>query len=88
MGRGGGSILRGVVETGRGEAELYVNLYAREFERYLGFRPYPGTLNIRLHEDYASRRRKLLSCLKPIVIPPPPVMPGLAKVYCYHAVLR
>lgn len=42
--------LRGYVFTGIGEGSYYMQIpfYVREFEEKLGFRPYPGTLNIRL----------------------------------------
>ena len=42
---------RGVVFSGRGEGSFYVSIYARSFEEVLGFRPFPGTLNIRLQAD-------------------------------------
>lgn len=42
--------LKGHVFTGLGEGAYYLQIpyYARRFEEKLGFRPYPGTLNIRL----------------------------------------
>ncbi|MDW8021394.1 MAG: DUF120 domain-containing protein [Nitrososphaerota archaeon] len=42
--------LKGHVFTGLGEGAYYLQIpfYAKRFEEKLGFRPYPGTLNIRL----------------------------------------
>jgi len=51
--------LEGSVFTGLGEGAYYLQIphYAREFEEKLGFRPYPGTLNIRLSgRDQVLRR--------------------------------
>jgi len=81
--------IRGVVVSGKGEGELYVNLYAREFERILGFRPYPGTLNVRLLDSgEVKRRERILAEVKPLIIPPPRVFPGLSVVHCYPARLQ
>ncbi len=81
--------IRGVVVSGKGEGELYVNLYAREFERILGFRPYPGTLNVRLLDSgEVKRRERILAEVKPLIIPPPRGFPGLSVVHCYSARLQ
>ncbi|MCD6341897.1 MAG: CTP-dependent riboflavin kinase, partial [Thaumarchaeota archaeon] len=42
--------LEGYVFTGLGEGAYYLQIpyYCRKFEEKLGFKPYPGTLNIRL----------------------------------------
>ena len=73
---------RGRVFSGRGEGEIYINIYARAFERALGYRPYPGTLNVRLID---SGRSILLSGVKPVIVRPPK-LPGtrLAEVECYR----
>ena len=39
--------MRGTVETGVGEGAMYVAKYNPLFERALGFRAFPGTLNVR-----------------------------------------
>jgi riboflavin kinase len=50
--------MSGAVETGLGEGKYYVALaeYSRQLKRALGFKPYPGTLNLRLSapEDIAK----------------------------------
>lgn len=55
-------IMPGVVESGLGEGAYYMSLdpYAKQFEKILGFRPYPGTLNIRLSHAGAERRKRLV----------------------------
>ncbi|MCD6591832.1 MAG: DUF120 domain-containing protein [Thaumarchaeota archaeon] len=51
--------LEGRVFTGFGEGAYYTQIphYVKEFEEKLGFKPYPGTLNIRLirHDDLLKR---------------------------------
>jgi riboflavin kinase len=48
-------ILSGRVVTGIGEGSYYMSQthYIREFEKEVGFTPYPGTLDIRLERDSA-----------------------------------
>ena len=45
--------LRGILETGFGEGKYYVALpeYSRQLESALGFKPFAGTLNVRLTES-------------------------------------
>ena len=77
-----GKKVRGVVFSGKGEGEFYVNLYARSFERSLGFRPYPGTLNVRLMNG--ATRSELIAHVKPLIVKPPPISSmRLALVECY-----
>lgn len=51
----------GVVESGLGEGAYYMSLrqYMQQFEKILGFAPYPGTLNLRLSPVAVQRRKKL-----------------------------
>ena len=44
----------GEVTTGLGKAAYFLSqeFYTREFEKNLGFIPYPGTLNIIVSDDY------------------------------------
>lgn len=46
--------VRGRVMGGLGEGAYYVEVYSDHFEKSLGFKPYPGTLNI-LIQDEESR---------------------------------
>ncbi len=51
-------IIDGRVTDGLGEGAYYVEVYANRFHEALGFRPFAGTLNIRVVED-ASRKAVL-----------------------------
>ena len=63
--------LTGRIFRGLGEGGFYVSLaeYREWFRRYLGFEPYPGTLNLRLDPDSAVKR-KLLESYDSFRIPP------------------
>ncbi|MCU0631981.1 MAG: DUF120 domain-containing protein [Methanolinea sp.] len=56
-----GYVLTGVVVSGIGEGKYYMSLapYREQFNRYLGFEPYPGTLNIRLSPSSIPVRKKI-----------------------------
>ncbi|WP_313693575.1 DUF120 domain-containing protein [Halorarum halobium] len=53
--------LAGTIEDGLGKGGEFVALpgYERQFEARLGYRPFPGTLNVALTEDAARSRREL-----------------------------
>ena len=57
-------VFHGRVFRGLGQASFFIGLqgYRRQCEKLLGFDPYPGTLNLRIHsplEIYQSRNLKL-----------------------------
>ncbi len=54
-------LIRGRVFSGLGEGRYYVSLegYLKQFERLLGFKPYPGTLNIKIPREQMFFRAKL-----------------------------
>lgn len=54
-------IIRGRVFSGLGEGRYYVSLegYFKQFEEKLGFKPYPGTLNIKIPKEQMFFRAKL-----------------------------
>lgn len=62
--------LSGNVFTGFGEGAYYVTKsgYSGQFEEKLGFKPYPGTLNLRLRTIDDIKARKELEALPGIVI--------------------
>ncbi|MFW6436980.1 MAG: DUF120 domain-containing protein [Halococcoides sp.] len=64
-----GVTLSGSLTRGMGEGRHYVSLpgYAEQFERRLGYDPFPGTLNCRLDEE-SVRARTRMNALDPIVI--------------------
>jgi riboflavin kinase len=61
--------MKGRVADGLGEGRFYLSKpgYARQMEEKLGFTPYPGTLNLKLEDGEAEKRRRLLQ-LEPIII--------------------
>lgn len=62
--------LKGIVFTGFGEGAYYVTRsgYSKQFEEKLGFKPYPGTLNLRLKSPEDMKIRKELELLPGILI--------------------
>jgi len=56
-----GFVLTGTVISGIGEGKYYMSLepYKEQFNRHLGFEPYPGTLNIRLLPSSLPVRKKI-----------------------------
>lgn len=56
-------VIRGSVTTGLGEGRYYLMLngYIKQFESKLGFKPYPGTLNLKLKnlEDVVKKAKLL-----------------------------
>jgi len=54
-------VLEGVVVSGLGEGRYYISLpyYSGMIQKLLGFKPYPGTLNVRLTGDSVWKRRQL-----------------------------
>ena len=56
-----GYVLSGTVVSGIGEGKYYMSLapYKEQFNRHLGFEPYPGTLNIRLPSSVLPVRKKV-----------------------------
>lgn len=61
-GNGRAKILSGRVITGLGEGQYYISLegYRKQFNKKLGFDPYPGTLNIKL-DPQSIELRKMIS---------------------------
>ena len=79
---------RGVVFSGVGEGEFFVNLYAERIRAALGFTPYPGTLNLRIIDD-VDGFNGALRALDPIILDPPNVSSmRLGKVFAYPALLN
>jgi riboflavin kinase len=55
------TVLTGTVTGGMGEGRHYISLpgYQEQFDRKLGYEPFPGTLNIALRPDSQRRRSAL-----------------------------
>jgi riboflavin kinase len=60
----------GTITSGMGEGEYYMRMeeYSNQFEEKLGFKPYPGTLNLRLRGQEDIRTRQNLTELPGITI--------------------
>jgi riboflavin kinase len=84
----GSIVVKGIVFSGLGEGEFYVNLYAKSFRRALGFIPFPGTLNIRVVKEDVKKLNNRLKKVDPLIILPPPIKDlRLGKVYLFKALL-
>ena len=55
-------LLRGRVVSGLGEGKYYTNVegYTKQFIKKLGFKPVPGTLNVRISREHTERLKELL----------------------------
>lgn len=62
---------RGRVFTGKGEGKKFVTLpwVEHQIREKLGFTPYAGTLNIRLHRDSLALKKKLGKAPRMEIIP-------------------
>ncbi|NOX71392.1 MAG: CTP-dependent riboflavin kinase [Candidatus Micrarchaeota archaeon] len=71
LNRKGKVTLKGIVVTGIGDGKYYMSIagYAREVKRKLGFRPYPGTLNIKLTDMTSIRQKEKIRAARGITIP-------------------
>ncbi|MCW3983107.1 MAG: CTP-dependent riboflavin kinase [Candidatus Bathyarchaeota archaeon] len=82
--------LEGTVFTGLGEGAYYVSKpdYRKQITKKLGFEPYPGTLNVRLSDDYDIKTRAELESYPAIEVMG---FQGEGRSYglvrCYHAVI-
>jgi len=56
-------VLKGTITSGLGEGKYYtcIDEYVKQFVEKLGFRPIPGTLNVRIWGEYIDRFRELES---------------------------
>ncbi|WP_010477998.1 DUF120 domain-containing protein [Thermococcus zilligii] len=62
-----GGVILGEVVSGLGEGSYYVKLYSERIKEYLGFEPYPGTLNVRV--IFPKTIFDALASVRPILIP-------------------
>lgn len=74
--------LRGTVVSGIGEGRKYVEMYSIEIEKALGFKPFPGTLNVLLDRESITRIAVVYK-MKPYAVIKPPFN-GLAIVYAWR----
>lgn len=76
----------GVVFSGEGKASQFVEIsWAKnQIEKRLSFKPYPGTLNVRLSKKEANRLKPILQKSKGITIVPPT---GFYSATCFHTMI-
>lgn len=61
----------GEVTTGLGKAAYFLSqeFYTKEFEKNLGFVPFPGTLNVVVDEDYLDEINKIKNSCENLIKP-------------------
>jgi riboflavin kinase len=76
----------GVVFSGEGKASQFVEIsWAKcQIEERLSFKPYPGTLNVRLSKKEANRLEPILKKSKGIMIVP---TTGFYSATCFHTMI-
>lgn len=78
--------LTGVVSSGLGEGRFFTSLpwAAAEFEKKLGFIPYPGTFNVTVTDALWEQARAQMDRQSGIAIEPPP---GFCKAKCFRVAI-
>ena len=63
--------INGEVTTGLGKAAYFLSqeFYTREFERNLGFVPFPGTLNVVVSDDYLDEINEIKNNCQNLIKP-------------------
>ncbi len=66
--------ITGIIETGEGKAAFFTSLdwVVTQFEREMGFKPFPGTLNVRVSDREISRLMDFLAHIDFELIPTDP----------------
>ncbi len=61
-------VIEGTVTRGLGEGAYYVDIYAERFEKALGFRPFPGTLNVKVNDDESQKSVNAMRSSPPLIV--------------------
>ncbi|MFP3259474.1 MAG: DUF120 domain-containing protein [Sulfolobus sp.] len=63
--------IKGKVTSGLGEGRIFLSLpyYMNSLKKFLGFGPYPGTLNVVIYDRLSMENRLILDANRGIVIP-------------------
>ena len=63
--------IEGEVTTGLGKAAFFLSqeFYTREFEKNLGFVPFPGTLNVVVSDDYLDEINEIKNSCENLIKP-------------------
>jgi riboflavin kinase len=56
----------GILVSGMGEGKYYMSLegYRKQFEKKIGYIPYPGTLNIKIIDSLSLENREKIECFR------------------------
>ncbi len=67
---GGRVEIGGTIVKGLGEGKYYLSLdgYRKAVRQKLGFRPFPGTLNVKIDEDERWKKQQIIQ-MEPVIIP-------------------
>jgi riboflavin kinase len=61
-------VIKGHVVTGLGEGAYYVDVYSSKFKSALGFKPYLGTLNVKIVDEESSKAISRMKNTTPLVL--------------------
>ncbi|MEM4911999.1 MAG: DUF120 domain-containing protein, partial [Metallosphaera sp.] len=63
--------IRGRATSGLGEGRIFLSLpyYMESFKKFLGFEPFPGTLNLTIYDRTSLENRLMLDVSKAVNIP-------------------
>ncbi len=61
-------VIEGAVVGGIGEGAYYVDVYSDRFEENLGFKPYPGTLNVKVTNEQSIVAINRMKHTAPIIV--------------------
>lgn len=61
-------VIQGQVVDGLGEGAYYVDVYSSRFNEALGFKPFPGTLNVRITDEESRKAAGRMKDSPPLVV--------------------
>ncbi len=61
-------IIHGVLVHGLGEGAYYVDMYSERFQSALGFKPYSGTLNVRIVDEESRKAINRMKHTPPLIV--------------------
>ncbi len=61
-------VIKGILVEGIGEGAYYVEAYADRFQRSLGFKPFLGTLNVKINNEESRRAISKMKHTPPLIV--------------------
>ncbi|MBD3405820.1 MAG: DUF120 domain-containing protein [Candidatus Lokiarchaeota archaeon] len=61
-------VIRGEVVEGIGEGAYYVEVYSEKFTEVLGFKPYAGTLNVKINNEVSRKAISRMKHTPPLIV--------------------